>query len=241
MRLGLKTSSGLIMIVNGQRNPGPALTEQLVKDLKLVGREAAFFKDLINLEKCKEDLQRQMIIKARLAELHPQKKFQSIDAKTFQAVSNWWCYALREMVNLPDFQENPRWIQQRLKFPVSLKEIEEALHVLLQLGLLRRDGTGVLRYHNSIQSSFDVPDLALRQFHEQVLQLAQQSLHSTHTVDREISGITLTLKKQDLPRAKELMRQLLYDLSALSTHESEDVYHLETALFPLTSKKRTDK
>ncbi len=62
---------------------------------------------------------------------------------------------------------------------------------------------------------FDVPDEGLKQSHEQFHDLSRRSLRETDPAEREISGITFTMKKKDLPRAKELIRQLIFDLSEL--------------------------
>src|SRR4051794_29262257 len=54
-RLQLKSSSTLIMILNGNRNPGPELTEGLIRDLSLRSGEADYFRDLISFEKAQSD------------------------------------------------------------------------------------------------------------------------------------------------------------------------------------------
>jgi len=43
------------MVLQGDRNPGPVLTESLVHDLQLTGREATFFRELVDLIGFKED------------------------------------------------------------------------------------------------------------------------------------------------------------------------------------------
>lgn len=59
-------------------------------------------------------------------------------------------------------------------------------------------------------------------------------MRETDPNDREISGITFNLRKEDLPRAKELVRQLIFDLGELGKMPGDEVYHAELSLFPLT-------
>ncbi len=236
-RMGLRSRSTLVMIVNGQRNPGSELTESLIQDMKLNHREATFFRDLVSLEKCEMDSPSRVKIMERLATMHPQKTFRSLDAKTFQAISNWHFYVLRELVDLPDFREDMAWIQKRLRWQLSQKEIQEAFATLVDLGLLCRED-GRLKYTNGVQSTFDIPDEGLKRFHEQMLHLASAAVRSVAVNEREISSMTFTLANQDIARAKEIMRQALYDIGRLGQNKGDEVYHVELALFPLTKKAK---
>lgn len=233
-RLGLKAPSAVAMIVKGQRNPGPNLTEIFVRDLKLVGREASFFRDLVWLEKCKGNKTQETLIMARLAELHPKKEFRQINLPAFHAISNWYFYVLRELVDLPGFREEPRWIQSRLRIPLTSKEIQEAIKTLVELGFLQRDRAGKLRYTQRVHTAFDVPDEGLKRYHEQILGFARESVRTVDPELREISGMTLTLRAADLPRAKQMLRQVQYDLAQLAKNPGDEVYQVEVALFPFT-------
>jgi uncharacterized protein (TIGR02147 family) len=233
-RMGLRSQSTLVMIVNGQRNPGPELVENLIKDLHLEGREASFFRDLVVLEKCPVESRNRITIMERLASMHPRKEFRALDSKTFQAISNWHYYAIRELVDLPDFKEDPVWIQKRLRTSLTQREITEAIQTLVHLKLLARNENGQLEYPSYAASTFDIPDEGLRRFHTQILQLAQQSLHDVRPEEREVSGTTFTLRKSDLAKAKDILREALEQIGNLGRERGDEVYHIEFALFPLT-------
>jgi uncharacterized protein (TIGR02147 family) len=100
--------------------------------------------------------------------------------------------------------------------------------------MLERDERGKLCYRAFSATPFDVPDEGIRRFHEQMLTLAQKSLREQSVAEREVSGMTLTMRKVDLPRAKEILRRTYQDLAALAQSPGDEVFQLETALFPLT-------
>ena len=233
-RLGMKGSSGLVMILKGQRNPGPELTESLISDLSLPQREAIYFRDLVTLEKCgSKDSPARFDIIERLSRMHPTKQFKSLSQEEFRAVSQWFYYAIRELVDLKDFCEDPEWIQKRLRIFVSQNDIKQALETLEKLGLLVRE-KGRLRYVTQVTSTHDIPDEGLKRFHEQMLNQAAGALRKVDVTNREISGLTFTIAKKDLPIAKELIRNLYREMTQLSRSEQDSVYQLEVALFPLT-------
>lgn len=236
-RLCLKTPSALTMILNGQRNPGPELVELFIRDLKLVGREATFFRELVILGKSKGESSKRFLNELKLAEIHPRKEFRGISLNAFKAISNWHFYAIRELVDLPNFKEDATWIQKRIRFPLTAKQIHEAIRIMLDLGFLTRATNGKLQYTNQIETESDSPDEGLRKYHEQVLEMAQKSLNTVKPELREISGMTFTMNKKDLARAKEILRQAQYDLSQLGKTVGDEVYQVEVALFPLTQQE----
>ncbi|MBY0371533.1 TIGR02147 family protein, partial [bacterium] len=54
-RLGLKTTSSITKVVQGQRTPGDKLTESLVGYFRFDPTEAAHFRDLVRLQRFKKD------------------------------------------------------------------------------------------------------------------------------------------------------------------------------------------
>jgi uncharacterized protein (TIGR02147 family) len=234
--LGLKSSSTLIMILQGNRNPSSSLTKQIAAYLKLKSGEAQYFADLVNLKKSKNDPHLTQALTERLKKQHPKKEFRLLSADHFMAISNWHYYAIREMVDLKDFREDLEWIQKKLNFKVSKKEIEQAIEALLRLELIERDENGYLRYAKTTIATADgIPDEGLKRFHEQMLDNARASIRSVDRQSRDISGVTFTLRKEDLPKAKEIVRNMYQELLRMtSKNEADAVFQLETTLFPLT-------
>jgi len=65
-----------------------------------------------------------------LAKIHKFQEFKSLnpqEVESYQYLSHWYYVAIREMVLLPDFKEDPKWIQKRLRYEVSLENIKQAL------------------------------------------------------------------------------------------------------------------
>ncbi|MFL5814225.1 MAG: TIGR02147 family protein [Bdellovibrionia bacterium] len=234
-KLGLKSSSTLIMILQGSRNPGPKLAQALASSLELKPNEAHYFQDLISLEKAKKNPHLHVVLLERLRKQNPVRSFRMIDRDSFSAISNWYCYAIREMVDLKDFREDPEWIQARLHFKVSKKEITDAIESLLRLGLLERDENGFLKYApGAVSTGNDLHNEGLKRFHEQTLENAKQALRLIDPKDREISGVTFTLNREDIPKAKEILRRAHHEILNIAAKSNADgLFQLETVLFPL--------
>src|SRR5688500_2384189 len=74
-KIGLRSPSGLIMIVNGQRHPGPKLLCGLTGSLNLSSSESNYFRNLVALAKSKDNPAESVLLLEKLQELHPKDNF----------------------------------------------------------------------------------------------------------------------------------------------------------------------
>ncbi|MGE3975770.1 MAG: TIGR02147 family protein [Bdellovibrionales bacterium] len=234
-RLDLKATTSLTMILNGQRHPGPKIVERFSEYFHFNKREKQFFSDLILLNKIKNDSRLKLLIMQELKKLSPNKSFQLLDEKTFSAISNWYFYCIRQMTKLQEFHEEPEWLKRHIHFLLSEKQIRSSIETLLDLQLLKRSEHGVLEISKAqLQTSQDVESEAIKQFHEQMLENAKIALRKTAVNKREFSGLTVTIKKEKINQAKELLRNFVDEFEKLMIEEKGDaVYQLNMQFFPL--------
>jgi len=234
-QLGLKSSSTLIMIFNGQRNPGPILTKTLAEKLKLNPKETEYFCDLVALHKNRGDIERTVFLMEKLAKRRTGRTFEFLDHQAFSAVSHWHYYAIRELVQLPDFVEDVEKICKSLCFQVSPKQVSEAIATLIHLKLLARDGKRGLRISDTnIDTTSDTADEGIKRFHEQTLENARESLRLFQPSEREIVGTTFPVNRTQMAKAKKLIRKFQEDFADVLEDSSGDaIYHLEIAFFPV--------
>jgi uncharacterized protein (TIGR02147 family) len=236
-KLGVTSPASLNMILRGKRNPGPELLDRLNSYFKFSVQQRKYFEGLVKLEKSKKDPARLAHALEDLTTLHPAKKMALIDFDTFSVVSNWYFFAIREMVNSSDFQEDPDWISKRLKRKISAKKAHEALDILTRTGLLTRNNEGKLVSRDSqITTNADVSNEALKRFHEEMISLAQSSVREVSVPLRDISGSTFNIAVEDLPALKEELRRVRKELyQRFERPQAPNTYQLNFQLFPLTS------
>ena len=225
------------MILKGERNPGAELTEKLVTDLRLRSSEADYFRNLVHLAKTDSEHIKSLILE-KLNRRNPRQEFRPISSEVFRVFSNLLPAALREMVDLADFREDFDWIQSKLSFKATKSEIESSLRSLTNLGLLSRDKKKKLKYNFLAESPYDVPRESGKQFHESVFQRCSEAIRTVDPLDREISGLTFTMKAADLAQLKQRIRDFLRETADQPDSECDTVYHLEVACIPLTKGDR---
>lgn len=242
-RLNLKATSSLTKVIHGQRNPGPDITEKLVAYFRFSPSEADYFRDLVQLHKVKKDPRLAVVLMERLQKDSSSNGISFIDEKTFSVISEWYCYAVREMVRLDHFFENPNWIAAKLRFKTSPRQIRKAVDDLLSVGLLQRNSRGRLEIREArIDTSHDVASEAIKRNHEQTLENAKLAIRNVEIGLREMTGATMVMSTDSVPAAKEAIRRFRRKFAqTFEVNRGNAVYQIHVSLFPLTRVHKAEE
>lgn len=233
-KLSLKSSSTLIMILKGTRNPSGDLVEKLIQDLKLGLDESKHFRNLVNLEKAKTNPHLRDLLLDQMPVLD-KPNVMLVQMKYARMMSQWYFMAIRELISLPDFKEDAEWIQSRLKFHVSKKDILEALEVLVLSGVIEKTSEGKLVYATSVTTTFDVPDEGIRRMHQSALEVCKQAVEEVPVEEREMLNVMFTCKKENLAAVKKKIRKIINELGDIAASDDGDtVYMMQIGCVPLT-------
>lgn len=241
--LGLKSPATLNMIIKGHRHAGEQVLEKLIDYFNFSVAEKNYFEEITRLGKHKGSTRRRVDLLNRISELHPEKQTSLFDLRAFSVISNWYFYAIREMVSLPAFKEDAQWVAEALENKITPMTARQAIKTLLAVKLLGRNEEGrLVRINDEISTPSDIAHEGLKRFHEQMLTLAKESIRSVSVHKREIRASTFNLCEKDLPAFKRDIRSLLNKLYLKYEREAgEETFQLNLQLFPLTSlnKKTT--
>ena len=235
-QLGLKDTSSITKIVQGSRHPGAAITEALIKHFRFNSKDAQYFRDLVHLHKIKQDPRLSVLLLEKMGKQFPNAALRILDDKAFAIISNWYCTAIREMVKLNEFFEDPEWISKKLYFKVTPKEAKQAMDLLLAAELLSRDAQGRLKVtQGRFKTQNDYASEAIKRYHESMLENAKQAIRLIAVEDREFSASVITMNAANILKAKELIREFKDQFAQLMEEESGDgTYQIQLQFFPLT-------
>jgi uncharacterized protein (TIGR02147 family) len=159
-----------------------------------------------------------------------------VQSDAFWLISDWYHFAILELLDTSDFQDDSGWIAARLG--LSLDTVEGALERLLRTGLMRLEGGKYRKTNERVMTTEDIESQALRMSHRQSLNQAIGALDEIQVRDRDISSITMAVDVSKLPLAKELIRDFRRRLAALlESGERTEVYNLNIQLLPVTRKR----
>ena len=233
-QLGMCSPSTFTMIIKGRRSPRLELARRMSKTIEFNLKEENYFLDLIRLEKVSRDPNASVLLMENLAKTRRSVKYKHLDHRTFAALSQWHCVAIKDMVHLATFREDPDWIASHLSFPITPAQAREALDILKRHGLIARVRGRLQVVDEHLDTSFDISDEAIKSFHEQALKNAGTAIRKFGTQTRECIGTTFAFNKRDLQKAKEMLRNFELEFCKVFERDRTDsVYHLEIVFHPV--------
>jgi uncharacterized protein (TIGR02147 family) len=233
---GFTSPNFLKLVMEGKRNLTGESTERFITALKLSKREAEFFRHLVRLNQAatveeKRHFTEQLFRSSAYRKLHPLKKEQHA------YYSNWYSVPVRELVGMPGFKENAKWIAQTLRPQITPHEAAKTLVELEKLGLIRRDENGRLVQAESIVSTGDeVASASVAQFLKIMTLMGAEAVDLFPSHERDVSSVTLTLSGENFKQVKSLVQKFRKELLAIANQDTgpEAVYQINFQLFPLT-------
>ncbi|MCK6546228.1 TIGR02147 family protein [Myxococcota bacterium] len=240
---GFSSPNFLKLVAEGKRNLSPQSIAKFARGLGLDQREQETFETLVLLGQAETDAERNRYY-ARLRRRTSSSAAARLEDAQYKVYSLWYALPIREMLLLPDFQEDPAWIGRRLRPQVRPNEVKTALQLLEQVGLIVRDETGRLRPQSSkISTGPRVRSLAVRNYHRAMLEVASGTLDGVAVEDRDVTSLTLTLTRAQYEEVRariERFRRELLDLAEDARpavdDASSEVFQVGFQLFPLTRK-----
>ena len=231
-------SGYLPMCFSRKRTLSLKIYEKIKPFLKLSVKEKRFL-DLLRIIAESEIPSQRVQALTDLQKLSDYKKNNHSELEAHQYLSRWYYVAIRELVHLPDFKEDPVWIQERLRGRLSQKEVSEGLQFLISFGFILKDSSAKFKVaEKQLRCHDGVYKISLGEFHRQMLDIAKVSIEEIPREQRLLLGHTVSLSKENFDKVQEILAEAISKIESVdSKPQSEsEVYQIEVAAFPLTKK-----
>ena len=106
---------------------------------------------------------------------------------------------------------------------------------LMDLDLLKWSENGeLIPTYNNITTKDDVKNEGAKEYHRQVLKLAQNAIEEQELNEREFQSFTMAIAKEKIPIAKDMIRRFRGRLSKAVSSNGDNVYQTSIQFFQLT-------
>lgn len=236
-QLELSSLPHLSMILNRKRRMSPVIIQKFLKYFRFNAKERLHFIELVNLSHLDKDSALFRSCYMRVKEKgHSFSYDRRLGNDEFMCLSNWYYFAIREMLNLGIKLSRPQDIGRRLLFPVSINEISYAIDTMLRIGLMERGRNGTLNYKGgSVETTEDIASRAITSYQKQVSHLAGEASRFASIPERELTSTTLCVSEQDLFEIKSFLRSFKVNfIEKFERSPGNRVYQLNLQFYPLT-------
>ncbi|MGZ3804479.1 MAG: TIGR02147 family protein [Pseudobdellovibrionaceae bacterium] len=190
-------------ILSGKKGLSLSSAQRIALILKFNADEQQTFCDLVTIKHSKraKDIQE---AKLRLKQNTERNSFQKIDSEEFKLIADWYHLAILHLLELDNFQSDSAWIARKLSLPESI--VNEALDRLEKVQLIDRSKQQ-WKIKNKFSSTGDMPTMAIKNFHHQILKKASLAIDTQVSFERDLSAIIMACDEEKVPEAKRWIKE----------------------------------
>ncbi|NBY19681.1 TIGR02147 family protein [bacterium] len=231
----------LKLVVDGKRRITDRTLFQFARGLGLSKDEEKYFRELVMYQEVSDPDSKEVHLRSLLKYQEKQRTPSPLKADKIKFLLDWHHGVVRELINLKDFVEDPKWISERLGGKITEAQAKESLELLIRLEILVRNKDGFLDQHEPLLTSSDeVPSHVLRSLHRTYLRKAINSIFSVPIEKRELSGLIVSVPNHKVKELKEEIKEFRKKLNRKYglDKNTDDVYYAGLYLFPLTQNPK---
>lgn len=231
-RAGFSSPGYCQMVFRGERNLTAQSTDQFIKLLELKGREAEYFKSLVDFNQAKI-LEKKKSALFELQKLIPKQS--ETKSKLMSIHERWYNLAILELASCKDFSFNVTQVVKAFNGMLTKVEVKEALAGLEKKGLIEKTESGFrLLYTDHILSTVEIDNIFIREFHRKTMDLAKDSL-SLPLEEREFQNVVFALSPERFEIVKKKIDEFRKELSEFCQNDgnANRVYHIQIQAYPV--------
>jgi uncharacterized protein (TIGR02147 family) len=225
-------------ILNEKAGLSPQTALHITNKLGLSVEEKEFFLSSVDALDSRSKAKRSVAEKRFAALKREHKKYLQLHEDQFAVISDWYHFAIVDLIETKGFKSDSKWMAKRLG--ISNIEVDLALQRLINIGLIQLKDKKYTATNNPPSANNNVPSRAVKNFHQQILNKAIESIEFQSLEERDISAITMAVPTSILPDVKKKVltfRRDLHDWVRAQKLPNDDVYCLAVQFFNLTKDK----
>lgn len=233
----------LSRVLNGKQNISPAMAQLIAEKLFKRGRDKDQFISLVELAVARNDRAKELAL-AKVRKLSPAEPALQLQLDTFTIISEWYHFAILDLVGLHDFIST----SEKIAAYLGITEIEAKLAIdrLMKLCLLENRDGRLVKTQAKIATTNGVPSSGLRKFHKQMILKAVDAIDSQSIDQRYLRTKTMSISRSELPKFIKLIEDFLDNVSKLvasaeAPQQKDALYQLNVQLFDLKKTNGKDK
>lgn len=229
----------LKLVIDGKRNLTAHTIRAFSEAMELQGSESVYFENLVYFNQAEKERDRRYYfdrMHSACKGIHSEPLV--LLKSQFSIAGQWFVLAVREIVNLKDFQEDAVWICKKLRNKITKDQAMQSIQDLLRAGMLKRNAQGrLVQSSPEFQIKPDGFNEYLHQYHLQMMDRARESLENDPYAERNASGVILSIPRSRLPELIDQInefRKKICDQMIGGQDSPDSVVHLNFQVFQLT-------
>lgn len=238
-KVGIKSGGFFSWVLQGKRNISDRLVYDLARFINFNEQQTVYFAQLVAFNQAITHEERKRAFDILLS--MRRGSVRQVGEEQSEFYRKWYYPALRELIGVLQISDDTVAEVAALLSPaVKTAEVKKALQLLMQLGMVRKTGSGIYERVDAVISSKEqIPLVALHEYQIGCMELAKEAFDRFGKNERELSTVTMSI--DDTAYMKIIERLAVFRAEVMEIARSVDtpsrVMQLNLQFFPLTREK----
>ena len=231
---GLPPSSSSLLpaVIKGRRKLSQNLRVKFGKALRLGERENRYFDLLVQFNQAKGMAEKNFFF-SQLAKFRSSRA-RIVGETQYRFFSKWYYSAVWNYFGIDRKTRHPAAIAANILPPITPTQAEEAVKLLLELGLIKKTASGYTVAERHIYTEKNVQAMAARQHVQELMAMAARVFPDLPAEQRQYNALMFSISKDGFQAIKDRIRSFQEELREIidRDHDEDRVYSLTLQLFP---------
>jgi uncharacterized protein (TIGR02147 family) len=238
--LSLASSSFISAVIKGRKNLSQHLRLRFGMALGLDQAEMEYFQWLIQFNQSRS-ADEKAHFHAKLIRFHGSRA-RALTETQQRFYAKWYYGVVWHYFGLRQDQNNPARIGKSIFPPLRPEQVDEAIHVLLELKLIKKLANGYAVTDRHLAAGKAFRGAAAREYNKAFLQLALESLARVPAAERQFTLTSFSISPRGFARVKEKLDALRAEVREIAeadegAESGERVFALALQLFPCSQEE----
>lgn len=225
-------SSLLPAVIKARRQLSQNLRVKFGKALRLSERDYRYFDLLVQFNQAKGMTEKNFFF-AQLSKFRSSRA-QIVSETQYRFFSQWYYSAVWNYFGVDQKTKNPAAIAARIFPPISASQAEEAVKLLLELGLIKKTASGYAVTDKHIYTEKNVQAMAARTHIQELTGMAMKVFEDVPPEARQYNALMFSISADGFKAVKDRIRSFQEELREIIDRDGKEdrIYTLTMQLFP---------
>jgi len=235
-KAGMTGPNFLKNVMDGRKNLSRDGITRFAAALGLKKRESDYFNALVLWNQAKNPVtKRRLFIK--LCDFAERSETVRLEQRQFDYLGTWYAVAVREYIHAHGFSGDYTALARSIYPKISERQAKKAVELLVELGLVIRDGSGTCAVTGPLVSTgAEISGIAAHKYHESMASVAGKAIRQVPQSHRYFRGVTYSCSDEANRRITLELNtfvQRAMDIIASDQGDGKTVRQINMQMFPL--------
>jgi len=246
LKMEINSTSWLTSVLKGKKGLSKESANRLSQVLKHSPVEARYFELLVQFNLART-VQERTLLYAELLALQKVNDVRTVESSQYDYYTAWYHTAVRSIIGMytfTDCDDDHEAIASMVIPPLTAAQVRKSITLLIRLGMVSVDNKGSLSVTSpAIASGEAVTSLAIDNFQQETMRLAQESMDRVIPKDRYIGTSTVGISEKAIDQIRHVLIEANNKIAEIANADngSDRVYQVNFQFFPMSKTGDTSR